>query len=234
MAPVVFGALLFNYQAIDIVGPFDILNSSSKPILQFVDSQMGLDKTLIDRAPEFVFHHIGETLEPVTLLTSNYIVKPTTTVDDCPELDALLIGGTIPEGFSFPQSYVDFIKRHHKAGKLIFTTCTGAAALATTGVLDGKNATVNNVEYDWIAKEFPKVKWTKAKKWIIDGNIWTGSGASAGIDMFAHWIKENYGLDVLKAGALNLDYEPRDVDGLYTVFPQRFDKSGKQISTSIF
>jgi transcriptional regulator GlxA family with amidase domain len=102
---------------------------------------------------------------------------PTDTVDDPPELDHLLIAGPIPETFKFPPKYVEFIKRHHAAGKTIFTTCTGASALASTGVLDGKNATVNNLEYKWISNRYPKVKWTKNKKWVIDGNIWTGGGA---------------------------------------------------------
>ena len=101
----------------------------------------------LDRAPEFVFHHIGENLEPFHLMTSSITILPTVTVDDCPELDRLLIGGPIPEEFKFPPKFVDFTKRHVAAGKLLFTTCTGASALATTGVIDGRKATVNNVEY---------------------------------------------------------------------------------------
>ena len=83
--------------------------------------------------------------------------------------------------------YVDLIKRHAAAGKLIFTTCTGASALATTGVLDGKNATVNHVEFNYVKRTFPKVKWSKEKQWVVDDNIWTAGGAVAGMDMLAHW-----------------------------------------------
>ena len=149
MAPIHFGALVYEYQALDVIGPFDILNSSSKTILSYVRHHKGVTQETLDRAPEFVFHHIGESLEPIRLLSSSITVVPSATVDDCPPLDFLLIGGPVPDDFKFPPKYVAFIKKHHAAGKTIFTTCTGAAALATTGLLDGKHATVNNVEYNW-------------------------------------------------------------------------------------
>lgn len=48
----------------------------------------------------------------------------------------------------------------------------------------------------------------------MDGKFWTaGGGACAAMDMFAHWVKENYGQDVAEAGWAALDYEPRDVHG---------------------
>lgn len=234
MAPIRFGALLFNYQALDVIGPMDLLNSSSKAIMGAMKFYIPIDEKTYQAAPEFEFHHIGQTRDPVPLLTSCVTLTPTTTVDDCPELDCLLVGGPNPAGFKIPPKYIDFIRRHVAAGKTLFTTCTGAAVVAATGVLDGKNATINNQEFHWTKKEFPNVKWTKGKKWVVDGNIWTGSGAVAGMDMFAHWIKLNFGLDVLIQGSSGLDYEPRDIDGMFEVLPQRYDENGKHLSTHIF
>ena len=236
MAPFHFGALVYNYQAIDVVGPFDLLNSSGKALfnaLRFYTP--AIDDKLISHAPEFIFHHIGETLEPVHLLSSSITIVPTTTLEDCPELDALLIGGPDIAPFELSPKYAEFIRRHVAAGKLIFSTCTGAGVLAMAGVLDGKAATINNFEYAYTVRAFPKVNWTKDKKWVVDGNIWTGSGAVAGMDMFAHWIKENYGLDVLTLGAAGLDHEPRDIDGAFdTVLKQRYDASGKRLPAHVF
>ena len=229
-----FGALVYKYQAMDVVGPFDLLNTAGRGVAEYVYSHGGTSKETVEKAPNFIFHHIGESFEPVELLTSNFHLYPTDTIDNPPEIDYLLIGGPMPETFEFPPKYIDFIKRHHAAGKTIFTTCTGASALASTGILDGKNATVNNVEYNWIAKRYPKVKWSKAKKWVIDGNIWTGGGAVAGMDMFAHWIEKKFGKDLLIASAINLDYEPRDINGIAGIIPFRYDASGKQIATNVF
>ncbi|KAH8690040.1 putative thij/pfpi [Talaromyces proteolyticus] len=226
MAPIHVGALLFDYQTIDIIGPCDLLNSASKMLMEGINQYTP--------APEFIFHHIGETLKPVRLLTSFVTMVPTVAVDDVPELDILLVGGDNPAGTNLPPKLQDLVRRHAASGKLLFTICTGAAVVAATGVLDGRRATVNNLEYNWVKKEYPKVKWTMEKKWIIDGNIWTGSGAVAGMDMVAHWIKENFGLDVLTHAGLSLDFEPRDVDGLFNVLPQRYDSAGNKISTHVF
>lgn len=52
--------------------------------------------------------------------------------------------------------------------------------------------------------------------------------------MLAHWLKENFGLKVLRQGSLSLDYEPRDSDGLFNVLPQRHDAFGNKVSTHVF
>ncbi|KAH8691164.1 class I glutamine amidotransferase-like protein [Talaromyces proteolyticus] len=233
MAPIHIGSLVYDYQAMDVIGPFDLIGSGGRFILEAVSFFTEIDKKLINRAPEFAFHHIGETLDPLPLLTSSLIVKPTDTLETCPELDYLLVGGPNLKDFKLSPRYAEFIRRHVAAGKIVFTTCTGAAVLASTGVLDGKNATINNLEYEWATKAYPKVKWTKEKKWVVDGNIWTGSGAVAGMDMFAHWFKESFGFDMLIEAAKGLDYEPRDINGLFKVFPPRYDENGKQLSTLV-
>lgn len=195
---------------------------------------LDIEQETLARAPEVMVHHIGVNMEPVKLGTSFITILPTTTVDGCPELDILLIGGPDPLNFKLDPKYADFIRRHVAAGKLLFSTCTGPGVVASTGVLDGKRATINNAAFRMAETKYPDVKWTIEKKWVIDGNIWTGGGAVAGMDMFAHWIKETYGQDVLVHGAGMLDFEPRDIDGVLNVLPKRYDENGKQLFTHVF
>ncbi|KPM41436.1 hypothetical protein AK830_g5121 [Neonectria ditissima] len=234
MAPIHFGCLVFDYQAIDVIGPTDLLNSASKDYIRMSSPFTSATEETIARAPEFVFHHIGITREPVQLFSSAITLVPTTTVDECPELDCLLVGGPDPVSFELHPKFAELIQRHVAAGKLLFTTCTGPGVVASTGVLDGKSATINNMGFKLVQELYPKVKWTIEKKWVVDGNIWTGGGAVAGMDMFAHWLKESFGSDVLTQGASILDYEPRDINGILNVIPQRFNESGRQISTHVF
>lgn len=234
MAPIHIGCPLYDYQTIDVLGPCDLLNSANKRVLEVMNNHIPVDEKVLEKAPEFIFHHVGETLEPVHLLTSSVTLVPTVTVEDAPEFDILIIGGDMPEKTNLPPKLQDLIRRHVSSGRLLFTTCTGAAVVAATGALDGRRATINNLEYNWVKERYPNVNWTLEKKWIIDGNIWTGSGAVAGMDMVAHWIKETYGLDLLIQAALSLDYEPRDADGLFNVLPQRYDLAGNKISTHVF
>ena len=234
MGPIHIGTLAYAYQVVDSAGPTDLLGSAQKSSLQIFKHYHPIDEELMSRAPEFVFHHIGVSRDPVLLGTSQLTIVPTITVDECQGIDILLVPGPYLGNFELHPKHAELIRKHVAAGKLLWSTCTGASVIASTGVLDGKRATVNNLEYDWVRKRWPKVNWTREKKWIIDGNIWTGSGAYAATDMVAHWLKENYGLDILIEAAASLDYEARDSDGLYTVFPQRFDSQGNKVSTHIF
>ncbi|KAJ5207386.1 DJ-1 domain InhA-type [Penicillium cf. griseofulvum] len=234
MAPIHIGIPVYDYQAIDVVGPIDLLHSANSGFLKVSQMFGPISDDVISRAPDFVFHHIGITKEPFRLFTSAITITPTTTVDECPELDIILLGGPSPADCNLHPKYADLVRRHVSAGKLLFTTCTGSAVLASTGLLDGKNATINHSGYKWAKASYPAVNWTKEAKWVVDGNIWTGAGAVAGMDMVACWLKEQFGQEILTYAARNLDYEPRGIDGVSTVIPKRYDESGKQISTHEF
>ena len=234
MAPLRIGSLCYDYQTIDVVGPLDVISSGSKMIGEALTEYGPISDEVLSKAPEPEFHHIGLDLNPVTQLTVGYSMVPTVTVDSAPEIDILILGGPDPTGFKLHPKYAEYIRAHVAAGKLLFTNCTGSFVAAMSGVLDGKRATVNNVEYEWVKKQFPKVNWTRDTKWVVDGNVWTAGGAVTGMDMVAHWLDENYGRDVLLLSTMGLDFEPRDVNGVLNVLPQRFDKSGKQISTHVF
>ena len=58
-------------------------------------------------------------MDPV-LMTSNISLVPTTTVDDCPPLDYLLIGGPDPMTFKLDEKFADFIRKHVAAAKRLF------------------------------------------------------------------------------------------------------------------
>jgi transcriptional regulator GlxA family with amidase domain len=221
MAPIQFGILMIRFQAIDVVGPLDILSSCSKATTAPLEAA-GLPgfSGLTDKAIDIKFHHISTTMDPVELFTAGVRVLPTTTLNTCPPLDILLIGGPDPLTFKLDERVSDFVRAHVEAGRTLFTICTGAWAIAPTGLLDGKNATTNHGVVDLAKQQYPKVNWTKEKQWVVDGNIWTAGGACAGMDMVAAWVIQNYGMDIAKMGFYALDFEPRDVDG-NRVLPQQ-------------
>jgi transcriptional regulator GlxA family with amidase domain len=212
MAPIQFGVLMVEYQTLDAVGPLDILSSCSKRLISGYEEAglPGFDGVTA-KAIDIDFHHIGETLQPLEL-TAGVKVVPSVTCDTCPPLDFLLIGGPDPLTFKISPRFTEFVQKHVAAGKGLFTTCTGAIVAAQAGVLEGKTATINHGALEMMPKMAPNVKWVK-KQWVVDGNIWTSGGALAGMDMFAHWVIENYGLELAKLGLEALDFEPRDING---------------------
>jgi transcriptional regulator GlxA family with amidase domain len=212
MAPIQFGVLLIPFQLMDVAGPLDVLSSSSIPYLKMGES-FGVPASLVARGIDIEFHHIGETMDPVTH-TAGFKSTPTTTCATCPKLDYLLIGGPESDYVSnISPVMADFMRERAKEVNIFFTTCSGGTVAAAVGLLDGLNATTNHGIVPRSQQLFPEVKWTREKQWVVDGKFWTAGGACAGMDMFAHWVMENYGKDVAEAGFMALDYEPRDVNG---------------------
>jgi putative intracellular protease/amidase len=212
MAPIQFGILLIPFQLLDVAGPLDVLSSTSIPYLELGES-LGVPSSLAAKGIDIEFHHIGETMDPVTH-TGNFKSTPTTTCATCPKLDYLLIGGPEPAYLqNIPPVMAAFMRERALEVKTFFTTCSGGMVAAAVGLLDGVNATTNHGAVALAQQLFPKTKWTREKQWVVDGKFWTAGGACAGMDMFAHWVMENYGKDVAEAGFMALDYEPRDVSG---------------------
>ncbi|KAE8442983.1 hypothetical protein EG329_002446 [Mollisiaceae sp. DMI_Dod_QoI] len=211
MAPLQFGILMIPYQVLDVALPTDILSSCSTDYFAILSKVNHPDAHLAPGAIDIEFHHINSTLSPV-LLTSNTRSLPSTTLTTCPPLDYLLIGGPDLTTFTLSPEFSAFIKAHVDAGKGLFCTCTGALAIASSGVLDGRRATVNHEALEMAAQIRPQVKWER-KRWVVDGNVWTSGGACAGGDMMAEWVVGKYGKEVAQVGFRGLDFEPRDVEG---------------------
>ncbi|KIY68297.1 class I glutamine amidotransferase-like protein [Cylindrobasidium torrendii FP15055 ss-10] len=95
-----------------------------------------------------------------------------------------------------PKSEVDFLAAQAPGAKYVMSVCAGSAILAKAGVLDGKRATTNKWLYRVIEKESPKVNWVADARWVIDGNIWTSSGVSAGSDMALAFLEHLVGREV--------------------------------------
>jgi transcriptional regulator GlxA family with amidase domain len=124
MAPIQFGVLLIPFQLMDVAGPLDVLSSSSIPYLRKCES-LGVPAALVAKGIDIEFHHIGETMDPVTH-TAGFRSTPTTTCAACPPLDYLLIGG--PD-LAYLQNIspvmAAFMRERAKEVKTFFTTCSG-------------------------------------------------------------------------------------------------------------
>lgn len=89
---------------------------------------------------------------------------------------------------------VDFIRRVVGAGQVghLVTICTGSGVAAQAGVLDGRRVTTNRGAWATVGAVGPAVKWVAPACWAVDGNIWSPSGVSAGLDLIFAFIKGKY------------------------------------------
>jgi len=91
------------------------------------------------------------------------------------------------------ENFINFIKDISAESKYIMSVCTGAALLAKADLLNGKKATTNKRAFQWVMDQGKHVDWIRKARWVSDGNIFTSSGVSAGMDMALGFIEELMG-----------------------------------------
>ncbi|MCJ1424872.1 hypothetical protein MMC29_002760 [Sticta canariensis] len=198
--PKSFGCLLFpEFQALDVFGPLDALNVLSM------------------RQENMTLAMLARTLEPVSTKVTNPAynplnttfgqqVLPSHTFTDAPPLDVLIVPGGIGTEADVGAE-IDFIRRTYPSLQYIIGVCTGAGLLARAGLLDGRNATTNKALWDLTTALGPRVHWITHARWVQDGNVWTSSGVSAGLDALFAWMKAVFGNDTATHVANVLEYE---------------------------
>jgi transcriptional regulator GlxA family with amidase domain len=176
---------------------------------------------------------IAPTLDPVstqvpsslslTVSTSfGEAIKPTHSISNAPPLDVLII----PGGCGYLADIdpiIEFIKKTYPSLQYLFTVCTGSWLAARAGVLDGKRATSNKQGWATTAEltgvQEP-IEWDSHARWVVDGNCWTTSGVSAGIDGMLALIGEIFGEEVAEKTADTIEYEPHK-DSKYDPFADK-------------
>ncbi|KAF2733764.1 class I glutamine amidotransferase-like protein [Polyplosphaeria fusca] len=110
---------------------------------------------------------------------------------------------------------IEFVRRVYGTGlQYLLTVCTGSAVVGMAGVLDGRRATSNKKAFTWVKEVAPAVQWVPKARWVVDGNVWTSSGISAGIDLIYAWVGEVWGEEVADLIADSSEYERnRDASG---------------------
>uniref|UniRef100_D8Q030 DJ-1/PfpI domain-containing protein n=2 Tax=Schizophyllum commune (strain H4-8 / FGSC 9210) TaxID=578458 RepID=D8Q030_SCHCM len=206
--PVNVGVVLFpGFQALDVFGPLDALNilSRSYPLnLSLISSLPTLDP-VSTQPPASVNAIVGP---PAAVSNFSQSLVPTHTIDAPPaSLDVLLVPGGLGTRAPGLEPLIDYIGRTAKETKYVLTVCTGSWLAARAGALDGKNATSN--KRAWAGREGlgNNVNWIKHARWVQDGDTWTSSGVSAGIDMVLAWMESVFGKGVTEDIANGMEYE---------------------------
>ncbi|KAF4454193.1 hypothetical protein F53441_3193 [Fusarium austroafricanum] len=189
-------ALFPGFQALDVFGPLDVLN--------FMSKRVPLELSLLHTSLDPVSTMLGDDT-PGRIGQS---VLPTHTYENAPDdIEVLLVPGGL--GTRNPDNVErvrEFVKERYPKLKFLLTVCTGSATVAQTGLLDGREATSNKRGFDWVVSQGPNVKWVRKARWVVDGNIWTSSGISAGIDMIYAFIADQYGQAIADDTADGAEY----------------------------
>ena len=118
----------------------------------------------------------------------------------------LIPGGMGTRKFVADETFIEALFCLARKAEYVLSVCTGAALLAKTGLLDGKKATTNKRAFDWVLSQNARVDWQKRARWTVDGNIYTASGISAGMDMVLGFVAQIHGKDRAVDLAARLEY----------------------------
>ena len=101
---------------------------------------------------------------------------------------------------------IDFIRAHASRGELTTSVCTGAFLLAKAGLLNGKRATT----YWGAIEEFRALQSAIVTpgRYVVDGNIVTAAGVSAGIDMSLFVIGKLWSPELARKVQKGIEYFP--------------------------
>jgi transcriptional regulator GlxA family with amidase domain len=176
------GVLLFDgITALDVAGPMEAFASARVP-----GDERGA-KCCYD------LFTIGLTNKEV-VAESGLVLKPCTTLAECPRLDTLIIPGGrgLREGRT-NKIVAGWIKSRAATTRRIASVCTGIYGLAPTGLLDGKTVTTHWRYADDVSRKFPALKVDANALFLNNGRLYTSAGITAGIDLCLALIEEDYG-----------------------------------------
>ncbi|KAK3347291.1 class I glutamine amidotransferase-like protein [Lasiosphaeria hispida] len=182
------GIVLFpGFQPLDVIGPLDIiqiLSGSHNMTLSMIWKETG--PVWARAPPRKTPPPANPSLPPAVYPVQAPHIVATHTFDNTPPLDILLVPGGMGNRVLHENNDTvieDFVAARYGELQYLLSVCTGAASLAKSGLLNGRHATTNKAAWAWATQFGDGVEWVPTARWTEDGNIWTSSGVSAGIDM---------------------------------------------------
>jgi transcriptional regulator GlxA family with amidase domain len=167
----------------------------------------GEDPRVAPGDPWYRLFICGDTSAPVTADTGFQILVPHG-LETLAEVDTVIVTPTYrPDEVA--ESVFAALRQAHARGCRILSLCTGAFVLARAGLLDGRRAATHWTECDELARRFPLVSVDAGVLYVDEGDILTGAGSAASIDLLLHIVRQDYGSDVATQLARQLVVPPQ-------------------------
>ncbi|RKS79009.1 DJ-1/PfpI family protein [Actinomadura pelletieri DSM 43383] len=187
-----YGLLIFeDAEELDFVGPWEVFTASA-----MVRGQD--DKAVL------IAEHSG----PVRC-NKGMRVLPDHTLNDHPQLDVLLIPGGRGARETQPNNpaVTGWIAKVAEQADWVTSVCTGAALLHAAGLAKGRRIATH---WSWEDALEAKgdVTVVRDARYVVDGNLVTSQGVSAGIDMALWLVGRLHGPDHARTVRRYIQYEP--------------------------
>ncbi|RKT88766.1 AraC family transcriptional regulator, transcriptional activator FtrA [Saccharopolyspora antimicrobica] len=124
---------------------------------------------------------------------AGYAMLVTDGLEALDRADTVIIPGWPPAEKAPVPEVVRALRRAHERGARLVSICSGAFALAHTGLLDGRRATTHWARTAELAESFPAVQVDHDVLYVDHGDVATSAGAGAGIDLCLHLVRADQG-----------------------------------------
>ncbi|MBM4246924.1 MAG: DJ-1/PfpI family protein [Deltaproteobacteria bacterium] len=186
------GFLIFpGLTELDLIGPYEI----------------------VARLPGAEIHLMWKDAGPVRTEHGLALI-PTTILNACPPLDLLCVpGGPGVNELLTDAEVLAFLRRVAPDACWVTSVCTGALVLGAAGLLHGRRATTH-----WMSRHF-LVDFGAIPvddRVVVDGNVVTGGGVTAGIDFALRIVAEVAGRETAEAIQPAVEYDPHPPFGAGT------------------
>lgn len=142
----------------------------------------------------------ARTLDPVTTSAGVRVLPDLTFTEAATRsIDTLLVPGAVEldsarrvRALTDPE-LVEQVRTLAARARRVASVCVGAHLLAAAGLLDGRRATTHWSTAEQLAAEHPAVEVDADPIFVRDGEVWTGAGISACLDLSLALVAEDFG-----------------------------------------
>jgi len=170
--------------ALDLVGPYQVLSGLPDLRVTLAASESGPKRT-----------------------DSGMIIHAECALRDAPEPDLIVVPGTgRPDVPLADAALIAWLRENGPRARWTCSVCTGALLLGAAGLLTGRRATTH-----WLAREALRQFGAEPahERVVVDGNVISAAGVSAGIDMALTLLSRVSGENTARAVQLGIEYDPQ-------------------------
>ncbi len=145
------------------------------------------------------------------------------------QADLIVIPGWKGTQVPVPPALCEQLVAAWKRGARLASICSGAFALAATGLLSGRSAATHWRYAQALRNLHPDVEVDANVLYVQNERLFTSAGSAAGIDLMLHIVREDFGVEAANSVARRLVMPPHRSGGQaqYIERPVAVDRSGR-------
>ncbi|MGO4382094.1 GlxA family transcriptional regulator [Pseudoduganella sp. RAF19] len=169
-------------QMLDVAGPLDALAAANSALME---SGKPAAYQVLLAAPN---GGVVETTSGISINATVDLFEPSLAADIL-----IVAGGPGARAMINSPKLVSAMQALCQRSRHVASVCTGAFALASTGVLNKSRATTHWAHFDEFAEAFPEIDVERDALYLSEGKYHTAAGVSAGIDYTLALIQHDLG-----------------------------------------